>query len=270
MLGKLEKIGVVVLVIFIGLAIISLVLPVIDRMYHPLTGTDPEIIGYSSPSSHHILGTDFMGRDLFSQLCSGAYWALVLGVMRAVVGIVVLVIVASIMASIRKETPHLEDTPLVRYTRFVAVPFGVTGIVLALSLVVGSVLGRLAWISGILLFGPLVGFIGWLAVGHDLEVKFRKGEKIPGKLLLSGGALIISYVTIETAVLTFIGVGDPTTVTWGMMIEWCFLSGYTFRAMHWLLPPIICTYVFSRGMLALSYGLYNSGAEKYFFKEDWF
>lgn len=272
MFGNLGKVGAAVCAAFVVLAVISLILPSINEMYQPLYGTDPDVIGFSQPSGQHILGTDFMGRDLFSQLCAGAFTALWQGVWWSIFGIVVLVAAAFILAQLRKETPQLEDTVLTRYVRFIAFPFSVIGLLSIIVLLLGAALGRLSS-ANVLLFAGIfgfIGFMGWLAVGHDLEVAFRKGEKIPKQLLFSGAALIISYVVIYNSVLNFFGLGDPSTVTWGMMLQWCFTSGYTFRAPAWLLPPIICTYILSRGMLALSYGMYNTISEKYFFIKGWF
>jgi peptide/nickel transport system permease protein len=48
-------------------------------MYHPLTGSDPNIIGFSRPSAKHFLGTDYEGRDIFSQILAGSCNALVNG-----------------------------------------------------------------------------------------------------------------------------------------------------------------------------------------------
>jgi len=270
MTEKLEKVGYGVLVAFIVLAVISFILPRIDAMYIPLYGTDPEIIGYSRPSSQHILGTDFMGRDLFSQLCAGAYFAVLEGMVWSIVGIPVLVAAAYILSQLRSETPHLEDTPITRYCRFVAFPLGVIGFISVLTMLFASSLGHFAWMNTLFFF-PFIGFVSWLAVGHDMEERFRKGGNIPRKLYFSGMFLIFSSTVIYDVVLGFLGLGDPSVVTWGMMLQWCFVSGYTFKAvMNWLLPPILCIYVFSRGMLALSYGLYNAVSKKYFFREGWF
>ena len=272
MIGNVGKIGLAVCAGFIVLAAVSLILPRMDIMYQPLYGTDPDIIGFSQPSGKHILGTDFMGRDLFSQLCAGAFTALWQGMWWSIFGVITLVVAAFVMAQVREETPQLEDTPTTRYVRFVAFPLGVMGLFLVFSLLLGAVLGRLSPANILLLafFTGLTGLMAWLAVGHDIEVRFRKGERIPVKLLLSGAALIISYTTIYYSFQSFLGLGDPSTVSWGMMLQWCFTSGYTFKAPYWLLTPMICVYVLSRGMLALGYGLYNTVSEKFFFIEGWF
>jgi len=266
---NIVKVGVAVLVVFMVLAIISIILPVIDMKYQPLYGTDPEIIGYSGPSAAHLLGTDFLSRDLFSQLCAGAYNAFMYGISWSIVGIPLLLVTAFIMSRLRSSTPMLGDTLLQRYVRFVAFPLSVVAFLIISSLFMGMILGRIALLSILFFLGLPIAFMLWLAIGHPLENQFRNGDKVSVHYIISGIALFISSATIYSALAGFIGLGDPTTVTWGMMIQWCFTSGYTFKAMNWLLPPIICTYVFSRGMLALSYGIYNATDEKWFIRKGW-
>ena len=266
MVETLEKIGAAVLVGFIGLAVISFVLP---RNEFICGYVDPDGIGYSPPSATHILGKDFMGRDLFRQVCSGAFSALWYGLWWSLAGVPVLVGAAFIMARLREETPQLEDTAVIRYCRFIAFPLGVVGLLSGITFLLASFSGRISWVDT-LFFAGAIGFMGWLAVGHDMEVKFRKREKIPQKLLLSGAALIGSYAALYDAVVSFFSFGDPMFTTWGMLIGWCFRAEYGFDAVHWWLPPLICIYVFSQGMLSLSYGLYNAGSEKYFVREGWF
>ncbi|MBU7017724.1 MAG: hypothetical protein HXS44_09455 [Theionarchaea archaeon] len=200
MIGNVGKVGAAVCAVFVVLAVISLILPTVDMMYQPLYGTDPNIIGFSQPSSQHLLGTDFMGRDLFSQLCAGAYAAITQGVWSSILGMIAVVVAALIMAQVRKETPQLEETFMTTYVRFVAFPLGVAGLILVLTLLAGSALGRLSSASMVMLVGMtgLLGLVAWLAVGRDIEVRFRKGEKIPATLVLSGAALIISYTVMIT------------------------------------------------------------------------
>ena len=57
-------------------------------MYNPMTGVDPNISTCTPPSWRHWLGTDFMGRDIFSQLLAGARVAFMVGVSAAVMSVV--------------------------------------------------------------------------------------------------------------------------------------------------------------------------------------
>ena len=163
-------------------------------------------------------------------------------------GIPLVVLVAFIISWLRSSTPMLEDTFLNRYVRFVAFPLSMVAFLLISSLLLGMVMGRVSYLTMVLVLGLPLAYMAWLAIGHPLEIQFRNGEKISIRSLISGICLFISSATIYSTLTGFIGLGDPATVTWGMMIQWCFTAGYTFKAMNWLLPPIICTYVFSRGM----------------------
>ena len=55
--------GVILLLFFGFMAVASFVPPLIDPMYQPMTGVDPDICNVTPPSFHHWLGTDYMGED---------------------------------------------------------------------------------------------------------------------------------------------------------------------------------------------------------------
>jgi len=59
------------------------------------------------------------------------------------------------------------------------------------------------------------------------------------------------------AALSFIGMGDPTTVSWGMMLQWCRASGFAFVAPFWMIPPGVCI-----TLLALGFYLIGVGTEQ--------
>jgi peptide/nickel transport system permease protein len=67
----------------------------------------------------------------------------------------------------------------------------------------------------------------------------------------------VTGAILTEAALSFLGLGDPSTVSWGMMLQWCFTSGYTFKAPFWLLPPGLCI-----TFLALSFYLIGIGTEQ--------
>ncbi|KYK31749.1 MAG: hypothetical protein AYK19_16410 [Theionarchaea archaeon DG-70-1] len=118
------------------------------------------------------------------------------------------------------------------YLHTIAFPLCVTGFLYIFTILLTLVLGVVT-LSIVLLLGVFFGFLGWLAIGHELEVRFRAQKKIPSRLLFSFVALVMSYSVLYNGLLNFIGVGDPTSVTWGMMLQWCFTSRYTFIAPHW-------------------------------------
>ena len=255
-MNSLRKIGAVVCVVFAVLGVISLVLPLIDKMYQPLYGTDPDIIGYSPPSSHHILGTDFMGRDIFSQLCRGAFTAFMYGVLRSAAALPVLVLAAFILSRTRLETPQYEDTLLTRYIRFIGFPLSVVALLYFFVLLLLPLVARFLP-AGMCVWALGFSCLGWLAVGRDIEREFRN-RKIPFVLFLCFILLVTSYSALYDGILGFFGLSSPSFVTWGTMVQWCYTSGYALKAYHWLFPPLVCIYVFSRGMLALSYSIRRS------------
>ena len=268
MIDRLGKVGFVVFAVFAGLAVLSFVLPSMNKMYEPSWGTDPDIIGHSSPSSQHILGTDFLGRDIFSQLCKGAYYSLLHGLEWSLLGVPLLVAAAMAMAQVREDSSERKDTLSRRYIRFGIFPLLLTALYFGISFVQKSSFSFLAWLL-LLPFALIFALLGWLALGRDLEIMFRKKEKISWRLVVSGAALIFSYVTLLDTMVGAAGAGSPIDTTWGMMIN---LWATSLRAPFWqVIPPIVCMYIFSRGMLAISYSLYNTDLrKKYFFKEGWF
>ncbi|HEX6444754.1 MAG TPA: ABC transporter permease subunit [Streptosporangiales bacterium] len=72
---------------FLALVVVLAVLAPLISPYDPLQ-TDPRA-AMQGPSGEHWLGTDNLGRDLFSRLINGARLSLAIGVLAAVVGAVV-------------------------------------------------------------------------------------------------------------------------------------------------------------------------------------
>jgi peptide/nickel transport system permease protein len=81
------RIGLTLLGIFALMALASFIPQWINPMYHPMTGVDPQISYSTGPSLRHWLGTDFIGRDIFSQLLAGARIAFMVGITSALMSI---------------------------------------------------------------------------------------------------------------------------------------------------------------------------------------
>jgi len=247
----LGKIGLSLLVMFALMALCSFIPPLIDKMYQPMTGVDPEITRSTGPSFRHWLGTDFMGRDILSQLLAGARVAFLVGVSAAFMSIVMgtaIGMVAGYMGRfVDTVLMRLADMIMVMPTMLVvlmiAALFGqltIWTIVLIIALFRWPGVSRVIRAQTLSLkHRPFIEAARVAGASH-LRIIFR--HIMPNVLPLSFLYMtfrVTSAIIIEAA-LAFLGFGDPSTVSWGMMLQWVWKTGHMFKAPYWLLPPGIC------------------------------
>ncbi len=243
--------GLGLLVLFGLMALASFIPPLLDPMYHPMSGVDPEIDTSTGPSTRHLLGTDFMGRDIFSQLLTGARVALLIGVSAAFMAVAI----GTMVGMVAGYFGGIVDTLLMRLADIVMVLPG-----LLVILILSSVAGQLSIWNLVL----IIALLKWAGVSRiirsqTLSLKVRPyveaarvagashtrimvRHMLPNVLPLSFLYMtfgVTSAILIEAS-LSFLGFGDPSTVSWGMMLQWVWKTGHMFKAPYWLLPPGIC------------------------------
>ena len=247
----LGRIGLVLLIIFALMALCSYIPPWISPMYNPMTGVDPEITSTSGPSLRHWLGTDFMGRDILSQLLAGARIAFMVGISAAVMSIVLGVSIGMTAGYMGR----FADTLLMRLADMIMVMP-----TLLVVLLLSAVFGQLNIWTIVL----IIALFRWPGVsriirGQTLSLKqrpFIEAAKVAGAshfriifvhIMPNVLPLAFLFMTfrvtsaiITEAALAFLGFGDPGTVSWGMMLQWVWKTGHMFQAPYWLLPPGIC------------------------------
>ena len=247
----LGKIGLSLLVMFALMALFSYLPPLINPMYNPMTGVDPHILGCTGPSLKHWLGTDFMGRDILSQLLAGARVAFMVGVSAAVMSIALGTAIGMTAGYLGKFT----DTVLMRMADMIMVMP-----TLLVVLLLAAVFGQLNIWTIVL----IIALFRWPGVsriirGQTLSLKqrpFVEAAKVAGAshmriifrhIMPNVLPLAFLFMTfrvtsaiITEAALAFLGFGDPGTVSWGMMLQWVWKTGHMFKAPYWLLPPGIC------------------------------
>ncbi|PKN29909.1 MAG: ABC transporter permease [Deltaproteobacteria bacterium HGW-Deltaproteobacteria-21] len=249
--NPLGRIGIGLLILFGLMAACSYIPPLIDPMYHPMAGVDPQVFSSVGPSLKHWLGTDFMGRDILSQLLAGARVAFMVGVSAAFISI----FLGTAVGMVAGYSGKFVDTGLMRLADMVMVmPTLLVVIILA------SLFGQLSIWTIVL----IIAFFRWPGVSRviraqtlslkqrpfidaarvagasHLRIIFR--HIMPNVLPLSFLYMtfrVTSAITIEAA-LAFLGFGDPGTVSWGMMLQWVWKTGHMFKAPYWLLPPGLC------------------------------
>ncbi|MGX1305408.1 peptide/nickel transport system permease protein [Amorphus suaedae] len=174
------------------------------------------------------LGTDQLGRDLAAELMHGARTSLLVGISAAVAAIVV----GSLVGTLAGFFGGLVDEALMRVVdAFQIVP----GFLLALAFV--SVTGpSLAVIVGAIALGAWPGparlaraevlsirerdyIAAARVIGmHPAEIALK--EILPNALppVLALVSVIVASAVLIEAALSFLGLGDPNSVTWGSMI----------------------------------------------------
>jgi len=245
------RIGLILLGLFGLMALASFFPPLIDPMYHPMTGVDPAISHSTGPSWKHWLGTDFIGRDIFSQLLAGARIAFMVGLSSALVSI----LVGTTIGMIAGYAGRTLDSLLMRLADMIMVMP-----TLLVVLILASLFGQLSIWTIVL----LIALFRWPGVSRVIRAQtltlkqrpFIEAARVAGAShariifrhimpnvlplsLLYMTFRVTSAIIIEAA-LAFLGFGDPATVSWGMMLQWVWKTGHMFQAPYWLLPPGIC------------------------------
>ncbi len=249
--NPLGKTGVIILVVFMFMALASFFVPLIGPMYDPMTGIDPDIRVSTGPSLTHWLGTDNVGRDLLAQLLEGAKVAFIVGLSAAFISIVI----GTLVGMVAGYTGGLLDAVLMRTADIIMVLPS-----LVILLILASLFGQFnIWI---IVF--IIAIMRWPAVSRvirsqTLSLKHRpfiEASRVAGAshlriifrhIMPNVLPLAFLYMTFRVtaailveAALSFLGFGDPSQVSWGMMLQWVWKSGHMFQAPYWLIPPGMC------------------------------
>jgi len=236
----------------IGVILIALVL--VAAIFAPYLGTvDPQATGerediLNAPSTGHWLGTDDLGRDVWSQIIFGSRISLAIGLITAFVTVVT----GTLIGLIAGYYGGIIEEVLVKIVDFfMMLP------VLPLMIILAAVLGPSLW--NIIL---VISVVSWpttarVVRSQVLSIKERPyveaarcigagnarlmfGEIMPNvlPLMFAQAVLMITYAIYAEAILAFLGLGDPTRVSWGSMLHFAFESGVMSRSPWWIGPPI--------------------------------
>jgi len=199
------------------------------------------------PDAQHLLGRDDAGKDVLSQLIYGARVSLTVGFvasfMSMFIGTTVGLVAGYYGGRIGNALMRLVDFLLV-------IPS------LPLMLVFISMWGRGLWKVIV-----VIGILGWTSTARVvrsqvLSIKERHfvlraraigagsrriimrhifPQVLP--IILAEAVLSISDSIIAESSLAFLGLGDPTLVSWGMMLNFAFERAISRMAWWFLLPP---------------------------------
>ncbi len=210
--NPLALIALIIIAFFIILALIqplllSNVLP--QAIYDPLMGFDPDFTHPSLPSGKHIFGTDYQGRDVFSQLAFATRTSIGVGLVSALVG----TIVATIVGVTAAYFEGLLDTILMVFTDvFIMLPPAVV------LLIVGLIF-EMSWFQVGLIYGTFAG-LGSFALMIKVQTLSIKNKKYTHAARVAGGGhWRIIGVHILPNLAALITVNMMFIVTGSVMIE---------------------------------------------------
>ncbi len=243
-----QRMGMIGAAMLIGALFLAVFAPFVAP-YDPYAPTRPTILDvYQPPSSAHPLGTDDGGKDVFSSLLYGARVSLLVGFTGAAISLVIGATIGLFAGYVGGRL----GGALMRFTDFfLVIPD------LALLIVLVAILG--ASLQNIIL---VIGLLGWtttarLVRAQTLSVRERKfvlrAKSIGASdlhiirrhvlplvlpLMLANTVLVISLAILEESTLSFIGLGDPTVISWGQMLQFAFNRGALSAGAWWaLIPP---------------------------------
>lgn len=218
--------------------------------HSPVKPTGPSLEG---PSLIHILGTDDLGIDIFAQLSRGFYISMFIGLITAGLACFTGGLVGIISGYRGGKTDGFLSFFI---NLFLSVPQ------LPVMIVIGAFFGQSIWnviiIISLFSWAPIAKIVRakTLQIRSNDYIKIAKSygagffyilnrhllREISPLLLVNTLAVIGKAIVLEAS-LAFLGLSDPLSKTWGLMINKAInFPGiyFTHYWLWWLLPPLIC------------------------------
>ena len=206
---------------------------------------------FAAPSSEHWLGTTEQGSDVFSQLLVGARVSIIVGFAAALISSLLGSAVGLASGYFGGWTDRILDS---LENWFLVIP----------TLPLMIVLARLLDPSlGVLII--VIGLTSWAGTGRIVRAQVLtlrerafveraralgasdryiiKTHILPNTLplIFANTVLIVAVAILSEAALSFLGLGDPTRISWGTMLENAFESGAPSAEAWWyVIPPGLC------------------------------
>lgn len=241
---RMGKIGLIIIIVFLLMAIFA---PHLWTVNPYVTGKVENIL--EKPSTKFWLGTDDMGRDVWSQVVYGARVSIMIGFIAAIITVFTGAFIGIIAGYFGGK---LEGVLMRIVDFFMMLPM------LPLMIVLAAVLGPSIWN---IVF--VISVISWPTTARvvrsqvlslkerpfveaarcigasNARIMFR--EILPNvvPLLFAQSILMVTITIYSEAVLSFLGLGDVSVISWGQMLHFAFESGAMSSSPWWVFPPIL-------------------------------
>ena len=244
-----------VLMVFLFIAVFGALLAPDDPL-----ASSTEVL--QPPSREHLLGTTEVGADVLSQLLVGARVSMVVGFAAAIISAVIGSAVGLIGGYFGGWTDRIFDG---FENWFLVIPQLPLMVVLARLLdpslfVLVAVIGLTSWAgTGRIVRSQVLtlkerAFVERARALGASDWHIIRTHVLPNALplIFANTVLIVAVAILAEAALSFLGLGDPTAISWGTMLENGFEAGAPSANAWWyVIPPGLCiaVLVFTVGLL---------------------
>jgi peptide/nickel transport system permease protein len=237
-------VGAVLLILFTLVAIFG---PVIAPYSpHQQIGQPPGCV-FAPPSSGHPLGLDNACRDMLSLLIDGVRVSMIIGLAATAIAM----LIGSVVGLLAGFYGRGIDTALMRVTDyFLVLPELVLMMILAAiygssQLVIVLIIGLILWANTARIIRSQVLSIRervYVKRAHSIGASNRRiiirhvlPQVVP--LLITTSVLTISVAVFEESAISFLGLGDPSSISLGRVIENAFDSQAISNGAWWAMVP---------------------------------
>jgi oligopeptide/dipeptide ABC transporter ATP-binding protein len=240
-----NRIGIVGLVMLIVIILMAIFAPAIAP-YDSSSSAGFQVGDvYNAPSAAHWFGTDDAGQDVFSNFVFGSRVSLMVGFFAAFISI----IIGGVLGLVAGFFGGRWENFIMRFTDIMLVIPDLPLMVVIVALTKPSLLN--------IIF--VIGLLGWTTTARvvrsqTLAVKSRKfvlraravgagnGHIITRHILplvmpilVVQAVLVVSLAILNESTLSFLGLGDPTALSWGQMLNYAFGRGAMSIGAWWAL-----------------------------------
>lgn len=242
--------------------LVAILAPILVTNPDHLTGAE-----LAAPSLHHWLGTTQIGQDVFAQLVVSARASLLIGVGAGFLATAISIIIG---ISGGYAGGVVDEALSLLSNVFLVIP------TLPLVIVILADVKS----NGLLSLIVIIALTSWAAAARvlraqTLSVRNREyvlaarasGERawrivfveiLPNELpiIVSNFIFAMIFAILTQAALAFIGLGDPTLLTWGNMLNLAYNGqALSVGAWWWLIPPGLCIALLGMGLALINFSL---------------
>jgi peptide/nickel transport system permease protein len=257
--GKVRA-GLIIVLFFILLAIFGPML----AQYEP-RASGPDIL--APPSSDHWMGTTQLGQDVFSQFVHGARVSLAIGFIAAVIAKIISIAVGIIGGYFRGLTDEVLYVVTAVFLVIPAMPLlivltgylpnrGIESVAVVIAITSWAGSARVLRAQTMSLRNR--DFVEAARATGESRRRIIVNEVMPNELPLIASGFLFSVITaiLAEAGLSFLGLGNLTTTSWGSMLYFAQSSqAFLFGAWWWFIPPGLAIALIGAGLALINFGV---------------